>query len=68
MGLSVFNQQFQLKKQNKSNVSTLHEKPYIPNPGLLWEAQKHQVNIIFLSNFWLKEDHISGKFKTRTLQ
>ena len=39
----------------KTNLPTLHEKPYFPSPGISWKAQKDQVNIIFPSTFWLKK-------------
>ena len=39
---------------------TLHEKP-----GISWKAKKDQVNIIFLSNVWLKKDHISHHQKVQ---
>ena len=39
----------------KTNLPTLHEKPYFPSPGISWKAQKDQVNIIFSPTFWLKK-------------
>ena len=41
----------------------LMQKPYFPSPGISWKAQKDQVNIIFLSTFWLKKDRISHSWK-----
>ena len=48
----------------------MHEKPYLLSSGILWKAQKDQVNIIFSSTFWLRKRPfpISEKFKTRTFQ
>ena len=40
---------------------TPHEKP-----GISWKAKKYQVNIIFLSTFWLKTDRISHHQKVQT--
>ena len=40
-----------------SNCSemALHEKAYFPSPGISREDQKHETNIIFLSNVWLRK-------------
>ena len=52
------------------DLFTLHEKLYFPSPGISWKTQKDQVNIIFLSTFWLKKELLptSEKFKTKTFQ
>ena len=37
------------------SLMLLHKKtPHFPGPGISWKDQKHQVNIIFPSTFWLK--------------
>ena len=41
---------------NRTQITTLHKKPYFPGPGISWKAQKGQVNIIFASTFWLDKD------------
>ena len=40
------------------SLNTLHKKPCFRNPGILWKAQKDQVNIIFLSSLCSKKDRI----------
>ena len=35
-------------KANFENIPhALHEKPYLPSPGISWKTQKEEVNIIF---------------------
>ena len=49
----------------------LHEKPYLPSPGISWKAQKDQVNMFFPSTFSAEKKTvfpISEKLKTRTFQ
>ena len=46
---------------------TLHEKQYLPDPGISRKAQKDQVSVTFTSTFWLKKDRISHHRKAQNM-
>ena len=51
-------------------AGALHQKPYYACPWISWKVKKYQTNIIFSSNFWIKNTvfPISEKFNTRNFQ
>ena len=59
------------KKKEKMQVEKpLHETPYLPGPGISRKTQTYQVNITFISTFWIKKTvfPVTEKVKTRTFQ
>ena len=49
---------------------SIHQKPYFASLKISWKPEKYQVNIIFLSTFWIKKNvfPIFKKFKTISLK
>ena len=53
------------KKEKIQEEKPLHEKPYFPGPGISRKTQKYQVNITFISTFWIKNYCISRHRKAQ---
>ena len=53
------------KKEKIQEEKPLHEKPYFPGPGISQKTQRYQVNITFISTFWIKKDCISRHRKAQ---
>ena len=43
-----------IEYSNDMDDIALHQKTYLPSPGISWKAQKYQGNIVFPSTFWIK--------------